>query len=287
MATTKTTRLQLAKQGLSDTGWHTDLNAGFDDADDRLLQEGAGTPVGSITPDFESQYYRDQTADVLWIATGAVNTDWKRVDEAILDTEANIGAMDAEEFAHILAYATDTDTLWLAWDDGGYSWNELLTTAAKDYTSTSVATSSEQKVGTTYEAVDGLTVTVASPDDAYDYEFDVIVTMAFGHVQDSTLVFRLQETEDYLGGGEATNDAVDTQQARIQSVVPSHTEVIYSESNVSLRYIQTSPDPGVDYRYYIEAKASSGDAHINPLTAFDSDQTWSRIWVRIRRRVAP
>lgn len=124
MATTLTDRLKLAKQTAGDSDWEVDLNAGFDSADDRLFQTDAGDPVTQVvTPHFTGQYYFDSTADTLWIATGALATDWKRVGGVIVDTEVNIKALDETEYANALGYASDTGTPWVVvsgtWTDIG------------------------------------------------------------------------------------------------------------------------------------------------------------------------
>lgn len=91
MATTFTTRLNLAKQDLGDNpgAWHTPLNDGFDDADDRLLQvisiADDKTPntheAGdlSVLAHFEGQRLWDSKRFAWWTAktAGAVGTaEW-------------------------------------------------------------------------------------------------------------------------------------------------------------------------------------------------------------------
>jgi len=77
VATTKTARLNLAKQDAGDTDWNTDLDQGFDDADDRLLKvssdngDASDPNVGPIVGDYVGQKYIDETSNPprVWYCT--------------------------------------------------------------------------------------------------------------------------------------------------------------------------------------------------------------------------
>jgi len=67
---TKTTRLQLPLthfQGAREPGTITAIEVGtFQTADDRIMQSGAGSPVGSATSHWAGQRYLDTTNLTLW-----------------------------------------------------------------------------------------------------------------------------------------------------------------------------------------------------------------------------
>jgi hypothetical protein len=69
MATTQTPRLNLQKQDEKDEDWHTDLDAGFDNADLRLLKISSANSnyadpnTPGVAGDYVGQMYLDETAD--------------------------------------------------------------------------------------------------------------------------------------------------------------------------------------------------------------------------------
>ena len=77
MGITQTPRLQLQKQAAGDPSWHTALDAGFDNADARLLKissDNGDAPdpnVGPIAGDYVGQKYIDETVNPprIWICT--------------------------------------------------------------------------------------------------------------------------------------------------------------------------------------------------------------------------
>jgi hypothetical protein len=85
MATTVTPRLGLKKQEAGDNpgGWEVDLNAGFDDADTRFFQSGAGDPNTATQAHYISQRYLDTDTDLWWTAQDTAGpSTW--VSDAVL-----------------------------------------------------------------------------------------------------------------------------------------------------------------------------------------------------------
>jgi hypothetical protein len=289
MATTLTTRLNFKKQEQGDLNWHTDLNAGLDDADSRLFQAGATTPVGNVTPHFAGQYYHETANDVMWFAYDTTDTDWKRVNEVIVDTAANIQALNATQFKHLLAYATDDETLYVSYDDGGYAWVEIpFSVVQKSWSDSDQADNADQEAASanTREDIDGglagaLGVSIAVPNDGRDYEIVVVANIAY-HVDHRYMGFWLVE-----------NDGSDT---RVDRKLVNHQGADEVTGEASLSYLQDNPTNNTTYTYRVQFAASEATSNrcvVNPSAAgafghadghFSGATSWSTIRATIKPR---
>jgi hypothetical protein len=59
-----------------DDGGIKGIPSGVDRNYSEANRNNAGTPVGSVTPQYTGEIVLDTTNRVLWIATGPANTDW-------------------------------------------------------------------------------------------------------------------------------------------------------------------------------------------------------------------
>jgi len=89
MATTTTDRLNLRKQANGDNPgtWDVDLNAGFDDADDRLFQTDAGDPNIAVQAHYIGQRYLDTDTDLWWTAQDTADPSTWVDDATLIDAE--------------------------------------------------------------------------------------------------------------------------------------------------------------------------------------------------------
>lgn len=81
------------------------------------FQQGAGSPVGSVTPEFIGQLYHDLTGDTYYRSTGLTNADWTLIGSAPVICEALSGAGSpvgsvAPEFIGQLYHDTVADTYY-------------------------------------------------------------------------------------------------------------------------------------------------------------------------------
>jgi len=211
MGVTLTSRLELAKQAQSDINWHTALNAGFDSADARLLQSGAGTPIGSITPHYVGQWYHDTTDDFMWHATGATNADWKKAHEMVSAADkAAILLLDETDYMHTLAVAEDTGIVYLCYDPAGgtaYAWTQI--TKPQSYTTIELASgaSVQAAAAATWEDMAGCEITVTLPDDGLVYELAAYAILKF-YTNEVPVAVRIVEDIDGAGENEVGEPAV-------------------------------------------------------------------------------
>jgi hypothetical protein len=105
MATTKTPRLNLAKQAAGDNpgSWQVDLNTGFDDADARFFRTGTDDPNTAETADFIGQKYYESDIKLWWRATvtgssGRWVRDGDEIDGVI--THPSAPTTLAEDYPH-------------------------------------------------------------------------------------------------------------------------------------------------------------------------------------------
>lgn len=283
MALTKTTRLNLAKQDAGDTSWHINQNAGMDDADARLFQSGAGNPIdAAVVPHYAGQWYHETDADIMWLATTALATGWKKGTEIIIDTAANIEAMDADEFKNMVALAYDTGALYVAYDPAGGAANVVtkLGDVAEKHTATVDASTADDDFTaiTSYTLVTGMDVSVVVPDDDIDYEIDVGALMRV-EAMNATIACALYEDAvakdkdefgtwySHLTGNDAWNPTM--------------------RGGLSLRWVNTAPTNNTTYQYRVYAKRViySDRGSPNPHVHLNPGVRLSRIWATLRPRV--